>query len=127
MAWVWNVMLSFSSDEFWELNEDEPRDTCQPLEEINRWITHGRLVNITGPTHEKGAGNGMDANLYGGGFKHFDIEAFINVVTHQNWKNCRKVQLWVKGGEEGMSDEEFTLVKLIRPRKKKVIKKTPRK
>ena len=54
----------------------------------------------------------MDANLYGGGFKHFDIEAFVAVVQAQNWKVRSKVQLWVKGAEEGMGTEPWTPVKL---------------
>ncbi len=54
----------------------------------------------------------MDANLYGGGFKHFDIEGFIKVVKAQHWKEASKVQLWVKGAEEGMGEEPFTLIKV---------------
>ena len=126
MGWVWNVMLSFSTDEFWEDGEDEPRKTCDPLEQVNVSIKHGRLVRLTGPTYEDGVGNGMDANLYGGGFKNFDIERFITLVANQNWKNREKVQLWVKGGEEGMNDDHFALVKLPRrtkPNPKAVTKK----
>ena len=48
------------------------------------------------PTYSKGAGYGMDANLFGGGYKHLDIEAFIEVVQTQEWKERAKVQLWVK-------------------------------
>jgi hypothetical protein len=72
------------------------------------------LVSLIGPTYDDDAGYGMDANLYGGGFKHFDIEAFIEVVKAQDWKVRSKVQLWVKGAEEGMGTEPFTLIKLGR-------------
>lgn len=117
MGWVWNVMLAFDDEELWEEDEEEPSDTCEPLERINAWIGSGRLVSLTGPTYEDDAGSGMDANLFGGGFKHFDIEDFIKVVGAQDWKARSKVQLWVKGAEEGMSDEPFTLIKLGRHKK----------
>ena len=110
MGFVWNIMLSFDNDELWE--GDEPRDTCAALEQINAWIGTGQLVSLTGPTYDDDASYGMDANLYGGGFKHFDIEGFIAVAKAQEWKARSKVQLWVKGGEEGMWDEPFTLIKL---------------
>jgi len=54
----------------------------------------------------------LNANLYGGGFKNFDIEGFIEVVKAQDWKARSKVQLWVKGAEEGMGTEPLTLIKL---------------
>ena len=110
MSWVWNVMLSFSDEELWEDDEDEARETCEPLERINAWIDHGRLVSLVGPTYDDDAGYGMHANLYGGGYKHFDIERFIEAVEGQEWKDRANVQLWVKG--EG--EESFTLIKLRR-------------
>lgn len=116
MGFVWNVLLSFDNDEFWEEGDDEPGESCTPLDQINAWIEHGRLVNLTDPTYRKGAGYGMDANLYGGGFKHFDIEGFIDLVKAQDWKARSKVQLWIKGAEAGMGDEPFSLVKLGRRR-----------
>lgn len=114
MGFVWNVMLSFDNEELWDDGADEPRETCVPLEQINTWLPNGRLVSLIGPTYDDDAGNGMDANLYGGGFKHFDIEGFIEVVKAQDWKARSKVQLWVKGAEEGMGTEPFMLVKLGR-------------
>lgn len=62
-------------------------------------------MSLIQPTCEKNAGYGMDANLYGGGFKHFDIESFISVVERQNWKDRDNVQLWVKGGGTIFLDE----------------------
>jgi hypothetical protein len=112
MGFVWNVMLSFDNEEWWEEGEDEPRDSCEPLERINAWIPYGHLVSLTGPTYAKEAGYGMDANLYGGGFKNFDIEGFIELVKAQHWKERSKVQLWVKGAEEGMGEDPFTLIKV---------------
>jgi hypothetical protein len=114
MGFVWNVMLSFDNEELWDDGTDEPQETCDPLDKINAWLPHGRLVSLIGPTYEDEAGNGMDANLYGGGFKHFDIEGFIAVVEAQDWKARSKVQLWVKGAEEGMGEEPFTLIKISR-------------
>lgn len=117
MALVWNILLSFSNEEWWTGGEDQPRDTCEPLRQINAWIPAGKLVNLVPPTYRKGAGNGMDANLFGGGFKRFDIEAFVDVVASQPWKDRPRVQLWVKGGEEGMSDDLWVEVKLPKPRR----------
>jgi hypothetical protein len=97
MSWVWNIVLSFSDEEYWEPDEDEPRETCEPLERINEWIPYGRLVNLVEPTYREGAGYGMTVNLFGGGFKHFDIESFIQVVEAQSWKDPDNVQLWLKG------------------------------
>ena len=110
MGFIWNVLLSFDNDELWE--GDEPRDTCDALERINAWIGTGRLVSLTSPTYDDDASYGLDANLYGGGFKHLDIEGFVAAVKAQEWKARSKVQLWVKGGEEGMWDDPFTLIKL---------------
>lgn len=112
MGFVWNVLLAFDNEEMWEDGEDEPRETCASLERINAWLSPYRLVSLIGPTYEEGVGNGMDANLYGGGFKHFDIEGFIEVVRTQDWRAQSKVQLWVKGAEEGMGEEPWTLIKL---------------
>jgi hypothetical protein len=112
MGFVWNVMISFDNEELWEDGEDEARDTCEPMERINTWLSPGRLVDMIGPTYEDGAGNGMDANLYGGGFKNFDIDGFIELIEAQDWKERSKVQFWVKGAEEGMGTEPFTLIKL---------------
>lgn len=109
MGFVWNVLLSFDNEEFWEDGEEEARETCAPLEQINAWLPYGRLVSLIGPTFADEAGAGMDANLYGGGFKHFDIDGFIELVKAQDWKARSKVQLWVKGEED-----PFTLIKLAR-------------
>lgn len=122
MGFIWSVILSFDNDELWEDDEEEARDTCEPLERINAWLRHGRLVSLIGPTYQDDAGYGMDANLYGGGFKHFDIEGFIEVVNAQNWKARSKVQLWVKGNEEGMGMEPFTLIPLDDHRSKAATK-----
>lgn len=114
MGFVWNVMLSFDNEELWGDDADEPRESCLPLEQINASLSGGPLVSLVGPTYDDDAGFGMDANLYGGGFKHFDIDAFIEVVKAQDWKARSKVQLWVKGAEEGLGGEPFTLIKLGR-------------
>jgi hypothetical protein len=122
-------VLSFDNEELWQDEDDdwddgedddwddgedegEAAETCEPLELINAWLAPNRLVSLTGPTYEDNVGNGLDANLYGGGFQHFDMDGFIEVVKAQNWKARSKVQLWVKGAEEGMGTEPFTLVKL---------------
>lgn len=112
MGFIWNVMLSFGNDEWWENDADQPRETCEPLERINEWIPDGKLVDLVGPTYAEGASSGLDANLYGGGFKHVDIDAFIKVVEAQAWKDPARVQLWIKGGEEGVDSDGFERVRL---------------
>lgn len=119
MGFVWNVLLAFANDEWWHDGEDAPRTTCRPVERINRWLRDGKLVDLTGPTYQRGAGHGLDANLFGGGFAHVDIDAFVRVIEAQAWKNRAKVQLWVKGGEEGVGDAPFSPVRLRRHRRKK--------
>jgi hypothetical protein len=115
MGVVWNILLSFDNEERWDDGAEEPRKTCDPLEQINAWLgPRGRLVDLVGPTYEGNVGNGLDANLFGGGFKHLDIEEFISMVCAQRWKERSMVQLWVKGAEEGMGAEPFALVKLRR-------------
>ena len=79
-------------------------------------IPHGKLVSLIEPTYADGVGNGMDANLFGGGCKHFDIEGFIKVVDAQDWKNRAKVQLWIMGADEGVGEASFSLIKLRRRR-----------
>jgi len=54
----------------------------------------------------------MEANLYGVGIKHFDMDAFVEVVKAQDWKVRSKVQLWVKGSEEGMGIDPWTPIEL---------------
>ena len=120
MGFVWNVMLSLDNEEFYEDDEVEPRETCEPLDRVNAWLVHGRLVSLVEATYADGAG--MDANLYGGGFKHFDIDGFIEFVRSQSWKARSKVQLWVKGDEEGMGTEPWTLIRLGPHRREAAIK-----
>jgi hypothetical protein len=130
MGWVWNVLLSCSNEEFWEDGERQARETCEPLERINQWIPHGRLVSLIAPTYAKGVGNGMDAHLFGGGYRRFDIEGFIKVVEAQDWQDRERVQLWVKGAEEGMGEESFTAIRLRRrplSRPKRLAKRSPSK
>ena len=33
-----------------EEGEDQPRDTCEPLERINQWLPYGKLVDLAGRT-----------------------------------------------------------------------------
>lgn len=111
MGWIWNILLSCSSEEFWSDDADGPDDTCEPLENINRWIAGGKLVDLTPPTYADGAGSGMDAYLFGGGFNHLNIEGFIRLVETQNWKDRPNLQLWVKG-DGATGEQRFTQVRL---------------
>lgn len=96
MSWIWNVMLSVSSEECY-LNEtdEEPLKTPPPIEKLNEWLEADEVRNY-GPLTDLTAGTDMSAYVFGGGFKHFDIEEFINVVSNQEWKNKDKVQLFVQ-------------------------------
>lgn len=73
MSYIWNVILSFSSAEFW--HEDEPQDNCEALNKINEWLLadkvhlYGPLMDLTACAN--GNETGMSANVYGGGFQTF--------------------------------------------------------
>jgi hypothetical protein len=105
-------MLSFGDEEYWTEGKDEPQESCQALEKINAWLTadeakgYGPLTDLTSCT----TGNkiGMNANLYGSGFKHIDIGKFGEVVKNQEWHEPTHVQLFIKGEE----DEKFTMLTL---------------
>ncbi len=112
MSWVWTIMLSFSDEEYWTDGEDEPQKDCQALQNVNAWLNadeekmYGPLTDLT-----SGAiGNqvGMQANLYGGSFKHFDMEKFMETVKMQEWHDPDQVQIFIKGEE----DQQFTLLGL---------------
>ena len=130
MSWVWSVLLSCSRVEFCPDDEGAAAETCEPLDRINQWIPSGKLVSLVQPTYAKGAGYGMDAFLFGGGYKHFDIEGFVAVVEAQAWREPTKVQLWVKGAEEGLGDDLFTEIRLrpqrIRRTRERVIPSKPK-
>jgi hypothetical protein len=114
MSYVWNVILSLSDEEFWHDGEDTARETCAALDALNKWMPHGKLVDLTKPTFK--SSYGMSAHLYGGGFKHFDIEGFIAAVQAQQWKDPANVQLFLKSE----SDEQFSLHSIAKsPRKRK--------
>lgn len=106
MSWIWNVMISFGDEEFWEDGEDEARETCAALEKINEWLPQGeRLVDLSGATAD--STYGMDAHVYGGGFNHLDIEAFIAAVEAQDWKDRANVQLFLRG--DSTAAQQFTV------------------
>ena len=109
MSWIWNVMLSFSNDEYWDEN-DEVIDEAPPLEKINAWMEADTERNY-GPLEDMtpcGGGAEMNANVFGGGFKHFDIEMFIKVVASQQWQDRSSVQIFLQG-EEAQSWTILTL------------------
>lgn len=121
MSFVWNVVLSFSDEEYWEDGEEEARETCAALDNINAWIPDGELVDLTTGTFAAGAGYDMTAHLYGGGFKHFDITAFLAVVEAQAWKDRANVQLLLKSD----ADSRFELYRIRRGRKAGTQKESP--
>ena len=115
MSYIWNVILTFSDEEFWHDGEEDARTTCDALDAINNWIPGGKLVDLTKPTFANKAGYGMSANLYGGGFNYFDINAFISVVQDQEWNDPINVQLLLKSE----SDEQFSLIPMFKLQRKR--------
>ncbi|MCW3054410.1 MAG: hypothetical protein JWN14_3580, partial [Chthonomonadales bacterium] len=115
MSWIWNVMLSFGDAEFWEEDAEEALESCPALDSINSWLNadkvhnYGPLTDLTSCTF--GNGTGMSANVWGGGFQHFDMEAFIGVVARQHWRDRASVQLFIQGEEES----KFTVIELAEP------------
>lgn len=106
MSWVWNVMLSFSSEEYWIEGEEEALESAPALDKINEWLKADKLRKF-GPLKDLGkcsGGAGMNANIFGGGFKHLDIDAFIDVVAKQEWQDRDNVQLFLQGDDEGKFD-----------------------
>ena len=102
MSWIWNVMLSCGDDEYWDDDQDEALEIPRALEKINDWLKADK-VHGYGPLEDLtiGAGGaGMNANVFGGGYKHFDIEAFIEVVSNQKWRDKKSVQLFLQGEED---------------------------
>ena len=112
MGYVWNVILSFSDEEFWHEGEDEARTTCAALVALNKLMSpDGKLVDLTKATFK--SSYGMSAHVYGGGFKHFDVNGFIADVQAQAWKDPLNVQLFLKSD----SDERFSLHPLFKPKR----------
>lgn len=110
MSWIWNVMLSFGDEEFWEEDEEEALEDCKALQSINSWLEadkvrkYGPLTNLA--PCATGNGTGMSANIYGGGFKHLDMDIFIQLVESQPWHDRDSVQLFIQGEQ----DSKFTLI-----------------
>lgn len=101
MGFVWNVILSFGDEQYWEEGEDAARDRCAVLNAINRWMPpDARLVDLTRPTFKEGCGYGMNAHVFGGGFKHFDVEGFIDTIKAQAWQDPANVQLFLKSNAD---------------------------
>lgn len=113
MSWIWNVILSFGDEEFWEEDEEEALEDCKALQSINSWLEEDKVRNY-GPLMDlapcaTGNGTGMSANIYGGGFKHLDMDKFLQVVARQQWRDRASVQLFIQGEE----DSKFTLMQLV--------------
>ena len=83
MATLTSVILNLSAEEFWCDETEQLNDSCPPLDNINQWIQDGKLVDLTPPTYEDDAGYGLEAWLFGGGFRNFNVELFIRVVGSQ--------------------------------------------
>ncbi len=99
MSWIWNVMLSFSDEEYWPEEQEDAVEVPPALEKINEWLqlNGGQLTDLTLGS----GGAGMNANIFGGGFKHLDIQMFIGVVQMQEWRDRSSVQLFIKDEEQG--------------------------
>lgn len=95
------MILSFSDEEYWEEGAEDALESCPALDNINIWLeadkvrNYGPLTDLTACA--TGNGTGMNANVWGGGFKHFDIEQFIDLVERQPWRDPDSVQLFIQG------------------------------
>jgi len=106
MGWIWNVILSFSNEEYWIEGKEEMLESAPALDKINAWMkAHHQHDSYTLKDLSLCAsGAGMTANIFGGGFKHFDIEAFVDVVAKQEWQDRDNIQLFLQGEDEGKFD-----------------------
>lgn len=106
-------MLSFGDEEYWRDDEGDGQHNCEALDNINAWL-ESHTVEKFGPLTDLtpcATGNqvGMNATLYGGGFKHFNIEKFIEVIKSQDWRDPESVQLFTKADD----DQMFVLSRLV--------------
>lgn len=109
MSWTWNVILSFGDEEYWTDDAEGAVEVPPPLIKINKWLEANEKRGY-GPLKDLSlcsGGVGITANVYGAGFKHFDIFVFCELIEKQDWQGRSNVQLFVKG--EGES--RFTLIK----------------
>ena len=99
MSFIWNVMLSCSDEEYWVQGQEEVLEVPPALKSINDWLelNGGQLTDLT----LESGGSGMNANLFGGGFKHLDVDTFIRVVATQEWRDKNNVQLFLKSEDAG--------------------------
>ena len=106
MSWVWNVMLSFSDEEYWLEGREDAVEVPPALAEINRWLqlNGGGLTDLTVDS----GGVGINANLFGGGFKNLDIQMLIRAVAEQEWRDRESVQLFIKDEDQS----KWTIVDL---------------
>ncbi len=104
MSWILTIMISFGDDEWWEA--DEVRDNCESLDNVNAWLEADKIRNYGPLTALSSCAVDMSANLYGGGFKHFDIEGFLQIVKSQNWHDPDNLQVFIKDEE----DQKFTVL-----------------
>ena len=112
-------MLSFTNQEFWRDGEDDARERCEALDLINRQLpTDCQLVDLTKSTFKAGVGCGMEAHVYGGGFKRFDSTGFIEAVVAAPWRDPDNVQWFLKAE----SAECFTLSFPCRAKRKRARK-----
>jgi hypothetical protein len=92
MSWYNTIVLSFSSDEF-EDEEDESCHDCAALRNINVWLKRQRYARLADLNPYKGGKLGSNAVLFGGCYNHLDVEPFLECVGQQNWKHPNDVQV----------------------------------
>jgi hypothetical protein len=114
MSWVTDVLLLFSLEEVYEVNE--AAETCEETESealtgVNAWLHeqgYGRLVNL-GEHASRAGDRAMQAEVYGGAFNFLDVPAFIGCVQEQKWRSPGNVQLLLQEEQE----RRFTLYELV--------------
>lgn len=92
MSWYNTVVLSFSSDEF-EDEEDESNHDCTVLRSINAWLKRKRYDALADLNPDKGGKLGSNAVLFGGCYNYLDVEALSAFVGQQKWKHPSDVQI----------------------------------
>ena len=92
MSWYNTVVLSFSSDEF-EDEEDESNQDCAALRSVNAWLKRQRYDVLADLNPYKGGKLGSNAVLFGGCYNHLDVEEFTAFVGRQKWKHPDDVQI----------------------------------
>lgn len=121
MSWVTNVIIHYSVGEEWdEETDDEDEATLDYtgvspcLTSINNWLRERGWVALLDLGDFSGRGqsalerHAFECELWGAALNHLDIEAFLNCVRSQPWREPENVQVFI----QDQMEERFTLYSL---------------